>query len=126
MLYRCRACEYECERGWLPGELGKPSTRRTLSCVVIALALVVLGAGFLALLQFLLTAPGQPDPLPWWVGPLSFACAVASLLGFFWLLERAENLFIRRKPCSQCGAKRWSRGYARRNGFPGVKSPDTD
>jgi hypothetical protein len=125
MMYRCRACEYESERGWLRGDLRKPPSSSSSCCAAVVATFLVLNMACRTLLQFLLTGPDSLESLPWWVELLSWGCAAAGVLVMAWLLERAEFFFIRRKPCPQCGVKRWSRGYIHRHGFPGI-GPSAD
>src|SRR5262245_13749360 len=115
MMYRCRACQYECYRGWLPG----------VTCGLYFIFLLVVAAGLLsaamwAVRVFLLPErppPVQPEPTPWWLYPS--LCGGSIVLGFggaaalHWLLELTEYLIVCRHPCPHCGAKGVSRGYTR-------------
>lgn len=115
MLYRCRACEYEEARGWLP---------RATCGLYFAFLLWLTGSVLLlaawALKQLLPLPPvaaEPPAPLSWWAYPLlgagGLAIGFALLCAVNWLLELTEYAIVRRKPCPRCGAKRWSWGFTR-------------
>jgi hypothetical protein len=118
MMYRCRACDEEVERGWLPSATCGLYLFSLLVCalfvltVFLAPALPVPGASPL---------PDAPRPSPWWVGPLVIGGGLLAGAVLVYLMDvtlsLGEYLVVRRKPCPKCGAKRWSLGYTRGMGL---------
>jgi hypothetical protein len=114
MLYRCLTCGREEARGCLP----------TATCGLYLMALLALAGGLLwaalALTKWAIGSVQRPDPAPdppWWLWPVALATWLGLLAGTTagvnWLVQAAERLVVRRRPCQGCGGRRWSRGFTR-------------
>lgn len=114
MIYRCRKCQYEEARGWLP-------------CVASGLYLMfllALATGLLALVSMVVRAwlsnlPSNNDSFTtsWWMwcigAAVGFIIAFASVFLVKFTLEFLEHLVFVRKQCPNCKARNWSWGFTK-------------
>ncbi len=120
MIYRCRRCNCEESRGFLP----------TATCGMLFLAqLGISAAALLAILRYFrslittspeVSAPDSSLGLGWWAIaaiPLAMIIGLGLLLVATLLLnvfmQLIEWLAFSLRRCRQCGCRRWSWGYTR-------------
>ena len=109
MRYRCQACECEVHRGWLPSATCGMYFIFLLGATVGML--IAMAWGVRQLLPERPPAAEPSEPMPWWGWVIGCPIVLLIFCAINWLLELIEYLIVRRKPCPNCGAKRWSRGY---------------
>ena len=120
MIYRCRCCNYEEERGFLPG----------VSCGMLLLAQMGFSAVLLIstvryLRSLVLTTPDSPIPSPspgmgWWalvIIPLmmivGFVVLFVAAMILNALMEFMEWCAFSLRRCPECSRRRWSWGFTR-------------
>lgn len=114
MIYRCRSCQHEEARGFLPA----------VTTGLYAMALLGLSVGCLTGVARVSRAmmgdpPAPTDPVdpPWWFGALAVVAGlvivVVGMVVINFALELAEWLAFARRRCPACGSHRWSWGYTR-------------
>ena len=112
MLYKCRNCEFEEGRGFLP----------SVTCGLYMLFLMgtATAIGAFLLRQLRGDAPNPAAELGWW-NLLAFplALVLGLVLAFIgglvlnYILEFFEWFVFCRRKCPKCGSRRWSWGFTR-------------
>ena len=119
MLYRCRVCNYEEARGWLPTATCGMLLLVQMGIVIGLLIPVIRYMRSLARETYGVNPQGTAD-IGWWalvIAPLStILVIVATILGAIILntvLELLEWLVFSLRRCPKCGCRRWSWGFTR-------------
>lgn len=114
MIYRCRTCDHEEARGFLP----------SASCFIYFVFLLALSVGSLILavrgVRLAVgkpAAPAEDETHSWWdwvVGiPLGLLLILVGMLAIKFALEAVEWVAFCRRRCPACGSRKWSRGFTR-------------
>ncbi len=127
MVYRCLSCDHCETRGFIPGATSGLCLFGVLGCVAF---LLPFGAGVVTLTLRVLLGEGVIDaePRPWWLAYLVWPVIGASLCITGWyavnfLLELTEYLAYARRPCPECGGRRWSWGSTAASGCDARTGP---
>jgi hypothetical protein len=112
MIYRCKKCNFEEKRGFLPG----------VSCGLLFLALIGLWVFAFAIIVPVvhhIYRRSLPQTLQvflahdWLVMLAAFPVSVVGAIALYALLEAVEWLVFARRRCANCGARHWSWGFTR-------------